>query len=354
MILNICDNGDVLSVMRIVNITVLIIKIAIPIILILSLSINYLKAVYTSDNDALVKANKQAVNKMIAAILIFFIPTFVNVLVKLGSSENGYSNCLTNATEEKISEAYVNQAQNTVDYAKNNKTRGNYSIAKSYVSTLKDKDEKERLNKELDAILKEIEAKEEEEKKKEEANKLTQFGNLNTDFWFPVGGSEVKEINGVKFAPGPPVATALTAHFGGNDSVHKGLGGGHGAIDIGAGKWSYVIAAKSGIVISPGANDRIDYPDSSIKPDANGKYNCRGLVANSVTIDHGDGTKTSYAHFTANTITVRAGDHVTQGQIIGQVGSSGCSTGPHLHFSISVNGKNVDPEKYVSGSNPRP
>ena len=93
MILNICDNGDVLSVMRIVNITVLIIKIAIPIILILSLSINYLKAVYTSDNDALVKANKQAVNKMIAAILIFFIPTFVNVLVKLGSSENGYSNC---------------------------------------------------------------------------------------------------------------------------------------------------------------------------------------------------------------------------------------------------------------------
>ena len=79
MILNICDNGDVLSVMRIVNITVLIIKIAIPIILILSLSINYLKAVYTSDNDALVKANKQAVNKMIAAILIFFIPTFVNV-----------------------------------------------------------------------------------------------------------------------------------------------------------------------------------------------------------------------------------------------------------------------------------
>lgn len=125
MILNICDNGDVLSVMRIVNITVLIIKIAIPIILILSLSINYLKAVYTSDNDALVKANKQAVNKMIAAILIFFIPTFVNVLVKLGSSENGYSNCLTNATEEKISEAYVNQAQNTVDYAKNNKTRGN-------------------------------------------------------------------------------------------------------------------------------------------------------------------------------------------------------------------------------------
>ena len=318
MILNICDNGDVLSVMRIVNITVLIIKIAIPIILILSLSINYLKAVYTSDNDALVKANKQAVNKMIAAILIFFIPTFVNVLVKLGSSENGYSNCLTNATEEKISEAYVNQAQNTVDYAKNNKTRGNYSIAKSYVSTLKDKDEKERLNKELDAILK------------------------------------VKEINGVKFAPGPPVATALTAHFGGNDSVHKGLGGGHGAIDIGAGKWSYVIAAKSGIVISPGANDRIDYPDSSIKPDANGKYNCRGLVANSVTIDHGDGTKTSYAHFTANTITVRAGDHVTQGQIIGQVGSSGCSTGPHLHFAISLNGKNVDPEKYVSGSNPRP
>lgn len=350
MILNICDNGDVLSVIRIINIAILIIKIAVPIILILSLLINYLKAVYNSDDEALAKANKQAVNKAIAAILIFFIPTFVNVLVRISTSNNGYAYCMTNATEEKIAEAYINQAQESVDYSKKNPTRGNYSSAKLTVSKLKDKSEKERLTAELDAILKEIEAKEEEEKKKEK----TQFGNLDTDFWFPVGGSEVKEINGVKFAPGTPVATVLTAHFGGNDSVHQGLGGGHGAIDIGAGKWTYVIASKSGTVVYPGANDRIDYPDSAIKLDANGKYNCRGLVANSVTIDHGDGTKTSYAHFTANTITVRAGDHVTQGQIIGQVGSSGCSTAPHLHFSVSVNGKSVDPEKYVSGSNPRP
>lgn len=354
MILSICDNGDVLSVIRIIKIVIQIIKIAVPILLILSLSIEYLKAVYNSDNDALAKANKHATIKMIAAILVFFIPTFVNVLVKISAVENGYATCIANATEEKISEAFTRQAQTTVDKAKESKTRADYSVAVISLSKIKDKDEKERLTKELDEVLKEIEAKEEEERKKEEASRLTQFGNTSTNFWFPVGGSEVVEVGGVKFAPGSPVSTQLTAHFGGNDSVHKGLGGGHGAIDIGAAKWSYVIASKSGTVTRPTANESISYPDSRIKPDKNGKYNCSGLIANTVSIDHGDGTETTYLHFSANTITVRAGDHVTQGQIIGQVGSSGCSTGPHLHFEVYVNNQRVDPEKYVSGSNPRP
>ena len=61
-----------------------------------------------------------------------------------------------------------------------------------------------------------------------------------------------------------------------------------------------------------------------------------------------------YAHFSANTITVRAGDKVQQGQVIGQVGSSGCSTGPHLHFEVYVDGSKVDPLDYVSTSNTRP
>jgi hypothetical protein len=144
------------------------------------------------------------------------------------------------------------------------------------------------------------------------------------------------------------------AFFGGNDSVHRGLGGGHGAIDIGANRGSYVIATRGGTVVKPTASDRIDYPDSAIRPDAEGKYNCRGLTANYVKIDHGDGTMSGYAHLLANTITVRAGDTVKQGQILGKVGSSGCSTGPHLHFEVYLNGSRVDPLNYVSVSNTRP
>ena len=355
ILLDVCNNPTILSVLRMVNIAILIIKIVVPILLILSLTINYLKATTKNDADALEKANKSTIPKVVAAILIFFIPTFVNLIADNTSfGRENFSNCIANATDEKISELYVAQAQKRVDIARETVERTDYNIAYAEVISLKNETEKQRLLKELEEILKAIEEKEEQEALERAGGIYRQFGNLDNDFWFPVGGSEAIEVGGLQFAPGTPVATRLTAHFGGNDSVHQGLGGGHGAIDIGANRGSYVIAAKSGVVTFPGPHDRIDYPESYIKPDESGKYNCRGLTANRVYIDHGDGTKTGYAHFLANTITVRAGDEVIQGQIIGKVGSSGCSTGPHLHFEVYVNGKKVDPEKYVSGRNPRP
>ena len=76
MILHICDLPDVLSVFRILNIVITIIKIVVPIILIVSLSINYLNAVKSNDYDALAKANKQLVPKIVAVVLIFYIPIF--------------------------------------------------------------------------------------------------------------------------------------------------------------------------------------------------------------------------------------------------------------------------------------
>ena len=55
----------------------------------------------------------------------------------------------------------------------------------------------------------------------------------------------------------------------------------------------------------------------------------------------------------ANAITVRAGDSVKQGQVIGKSGTSGCSTGGHLHFEMRLNGTKVDPLDYVSPTEPR-
>ena len=351
--LNICENQDVLKVFQLVKTIILILKIAAPIILIVAAMLDYARAI--KDNDELAKTSKLIANKLIAAILIFLIPTFVNAIANnIGFNKSNYSSCIANATDEYIDAAYVAQAQAAVDKAKKTETRGDYNSALIVVQRLKNDKERERLLKELEAVLKKIEEREEQERLERERRNVRRWGNNDNGFWFPVGGSTVEEAGGKQFAPGTPTATTLTAHFGGNDSVHQGLGGGHGAIDIGAGKGTYVIASKSGTVTYPGKGDRIDYPDSFIKPDANGKYNCSGLVANRVYIDHGDGTKTGYAHFSANTITVRAGDQVIQGQIIGKVGSSGCSTGYHLHFEVYKNGKKVDPEKYVSGKNPRP
>ena len=64
-----------------------------------------------------------------------------------------------------------------------------------------------------------------------------------------------------------------------------------------------------------------------------------------VTINHGDGYSSLYAHMTRSV--VDKGDTVKKGQLIGYMGSTGRSTGPHLHFSIFYNGSSVNPMNYI-------
>ena len=69
---------------------------------------------------------------------------------------------------------------------------------------------------------------------------------------------------------------------------------------------------------------------------------------NMVLINHGDGYKTRYAHMVAGSITVNPGDHVEAGQSIGKVGSTGNSSGPHLHFEVIYNSETQNPINYIS------
>jgi murein DD-endopeptidase MepM/ murein hydrolase activator NlpD len=63
-----------------------------------------------------------------------------------------------------------------------------------------------------------------------------------------------------------------------------------------------------------------------------------------IIIDHGNSTRTYYAHLSQDF--VKAGDSVTQGETIGHIGTTGRSTGPHLHFEIRKNGKPTNPLSY--------
>lgn len=182
---------------------------------------------------------------------------------------------------------------------------------------------------------------------------------VSSGYWWPIGSTEVTEVDGKLFAKGTPYPTVITATFAGNDSVHNGS---HGALDIGGymtKNSTNIIATAAGTVVYPTDNDRIDYSDGCWT----GEKGCvrgydGGGYGNYVVIDHGGGIYSLYGHLYANTITVRAGDTVEQGQVIAKMGTSGNSTGPHLHFEIrnGANSRNfrVDPLSYVDPDNPRP
>lgn len=110
----------------------------------------------------------------------------------------------------------------------------------------------------------------------------------------------------------------------------------HGAIDIAGGGImnSPVYAAASGTVISSYSGCTHNW----------GKYyscGCGGGYGNYVWIDHGNGKETIYGHLTS--LTVSSGQYVSAGQLIGYVGTTGYSTGPHLHFECHYNGVKYDP-----------
>lgn len=74
------------------------------------------------------------------------------------------------------------------------------------------------------------------------------------------------------------------------------------------------------------------------------KYN--SSYGNYIIVDHGNGISSLYAHMSG--FNARYGDQVRQGEVIGFIGSTGASTGPHLHFEIRVNGRHTNPSKYVN------
>ena len=83
---------------------------------------------------------------------------------------------------------------------------------------------------------------------------------------------------------------------------------------------------------------------TSIKVSSDGRVVDAGwqnIFGNYVIVSHGGGYQTLYAHMSK--ISVRRGQYLTQGDEVGKVGSTGYSTGPHLHFSVYKNGKMIDP-----------
>lgn len=182
------------------------------------------------------------------------------------------------------------------------------------------------------------------------------FSNIDTanSFLWPVGSNETEEHDGALFAIGDPACTYVSSNFGKRNDPHTGAeGDDHGGVDITSEVGIEpgvinIIAAKDGTVTYPTEGAELDCPSSTVPSECGDGY------GNYVIIRHSDGTETLYGHLYENSITVKNGDTVKGGQVIGKMGTSGNSTGTHLHFEVRVNGDKVDPLNYISEENPRP
>src|SRR3989440_4469849 len=121
-----------------------------------------------------------------------------------------------------------------------------------------------------------------------------------------------------------PVNGPITSPFGYRTDPVLGGNRLHAGVDIGASSGTPIKAAGDGVVVMAGWN---------------------GGYGNFTLIDHGGGLATGYGH--QSRIGVSIGQHVSTGEVIGYVGSTGASTGPHLHWEVRVNGNPVDPMGWV-------
>ena len=192
----------------------------------------------------------------------------------------------------------------------------------------------EKMEEEETAFLKEIAAKEKEyteAKRREWIQYMSTYVTVPPATQEGSGGGGTTSSGGGSSSGGsskwlvPCAYTMVTSRFGGRDAPTAGASTYHEGVDLGAPEGTPIYASRTGTVTTASYGSAAGY------------Y---------VKLNHGDGFSSIYMHMTR--YTVRSGQAVSAGQVIGYVGSTGVSTGPHLHFGISYNGSYVNPANYVN------
>lgn len=228
--------------------------------------------------------------------------------------------------DKELITSYVN-AKNEVEEAKAviEAEKKEQVEAKNILENKKDEleslqNQKQELINSLNSDIKSLEA--EEKKMEEDYNSLKSELNKAISAQSAKSSAPVYTGNG-KFTWPSAVSTRITSGFGKREKPNANATSVHRGIDIGVPMGSNVLAAEAGTVATAGFNGSYGY------------Y---------ITINHGGGYVTLYAH--NSKLLVSKGDTVKRGQVIAKAGSTGNSTGPHIHFEVMVNGVCQNPTKY--------
>lgn len=217
--------------------------------------------------------------------------------------------------EEKLYVSNFEEAENVVNNLKEKSSSNveNMSIVEKYQTDIKDIVSSE------EAISKlYIETPKVLQVAKQATNSTTKYeatGSVNT----ALTTSTAKANLGISLIR--PVSGTITSRFGAGSKIRRSS---HTGLDIATSTGTPIVAAASGTVTFSGY---------------------KGSYGNMIVITHGNGIQTYYGH--CSKLYVSAGAKVSQGQMIGAVGSTGNSTGPHLHLEVRVNGVAYNPQNYV-------
>ena len=180
MLLSICSEPETLKVLMIVKTVLNIIRIVVPILLIVSLTILYAKAVTDKDDDLLAKANKSLIPRLLAAILVIFVPMLIKLVLNIASVQNSEVElCFKNATPEGVLNAYINVADQNIGNVKKSLSRVDYNKSKFSINKIDDERIKESKMEELSKLEEYVKLEEEIQKisKKTKYDELKEIKN---------------------------------------------------------------------------------------------------------------------------------------------------------------------------------
>ena len=233
------------------------------------------------------------------------------------------------ALEEQRTELTATQAELEEQIAAANDLIAQYIKEEGALQALHDQKEADAAQLERDikeAEERERKRREEEERKRREEEERRRQQEQQNGSGGSSGGSETPVVSEGGYAWPTNNTRLITSPFGSRPAPGGIYSTNHSGVDIGAAYGTNVLASKSGTVV------------------ISRWYGGYGYC---VIIDHGPGNQTRYGHMSR--LLVSEGQQVSQGQVIGLVGSTGNSTAPHIHFEIWENGGRVNPLNYLSG-----